>query len=347
MPIFRIVVFTKTPLRKTFKYRDVFQLVPYTDDFIPKVTRYVVDYPCFLEYNLPDERCDLKSQWDRDREIPILLTAFSIYRVFIYNFYASSWGVAYPTYSYDYVSHELSKSDFQELIHTPPVYNYSGFYYEDPKHILKSNSFSDAIGSNIMTLNKHYVSYLAFEQGRYDIRNDSAEITFSEETLACLDAYYAMDGDIRKKIFSAARLISDCIALDDYRHSLSFMAGVAALETLADLATSDEGQVVEDCHSCHHIAFSPYTCSKCGRPIWGVTKKVKNFLKEYVSRKDEDVKNYNAIYNIRSKITHTGDIFVADSIFDDDESRSLRESRLGYKLLEYARRGMIAFLLRS
>ena len=86
---------------------------------------------------------------------------------------------------------------------------------------------------------------------------------------------------------------------------------------------------------------------QCGRPIWGVTAKVKNFLKEYVSSNDEDVKNYNKIYNLRSKITHTGDIFTGDSIYDSDEDRRDRENKMEYKLIEYARRGMVSVMMKG
>lgn len=344
MPIYRIIAFTKTPLRKAFRYRDVFQLVPYTTDFKPEVSKYVVDYPCFLEYSLPDDHCDLKAQWDKDRELPVLLTAFSVYRVFIYDFHASSWGVNFPTFSIDYIAKETQKS-YEEIRSETPEFNYAGFFYQDPKQILKENAFTEIAEENRMAVLKRYLSYIAIEQDRYDIRNDYAEINFSEETIRCLDAYFAMGEVQRKKIYSAARLISDCIAIKGYRHSLSFMAGVAALETMADMVTKENEQVVEDCPSCHAIASSPYKCQKCGRPIWGVTAKVKNFLKEYVSNNKADVKMYNRIYDLRSKITHTGDIFINDSIFDADDARTSKENLMEYKLLEYARRAMAGLLI--
>ena len=346
MAIFRTIVFTKTPLRKAFRYKDVFQLVPYTKDFKPEVSRYAVDYPCFLEYSLPDDNCDGKAQWDKDRELPILLTAFSIYRVFIYDFYASSWGVRYPVFSYDYVINELEE-DEKDILKEDPVFYYPSFHYQDPTHKLKDNIFSGVAEADTMPLRQQYGLYFDLEQDRYDIRNDKAEITFSEETAKCFDAFFIMDEEKQKKIYSAARLISDCIALKHYRHSLSFMAGVAALETLADLVSNDKDLIKEDCPLCHHIAASPYTCQKCGRPIWGVTAKVKNFLKEYVSSDDVDVRNYNKIYNLRSKITHTGDIFTRDSIYDSDENKMIKENQMKYKLIEYARRGMISVMMKG
>lgn len=342
MPIYRTIAFTKTPLRKAFKYRDVFQLVPYTFDFKPEVSKYAVDYPCFLEYSLSNDNCDLKAQWNKERELTVILTAISIYRVFIYDFYASSWGVKFPTFSIDYIAKEEQKS-IDEIINESPEFYYSGFFYKDPKSIL-NNTFTEFVEEDRMAVLKSYFSFIAIEQDRYDIRNDYAEICFSEETIRSLDAYFSMGEDVRKKVYSAARLISDCIALKDYRHSLSFMAGVAALETMADMDTNNDEKVVEACSSCHAIESSPYTCSKCGRPIWGVTAKVKNFLKKYVSCDEVDIKMYNKIYDSRSKITHTGDIFLNDSIFDTDDKRMAKENIMEYKLLEYARRGLVGLL---
>ena len=81
--------------------------------------------------------------------------------------------------------------------------------------------------------------------------------------------------------------------------------------------------------------------------IWSILNFSKNFLKEYVSSNDEDVKNYNMIYNLRSKITHTGDIFTGDSIYDSDEDRRDRENKMEYKLIEYARRGMASVMMKG
>lgn len=180
-----------------------------------------------------------------------------------------------------------------------------------------------------MNFFKHYNSYIGCEQDRFDIRNKRAELKLSEETLQCLNAYHCLDKETRSKVFSAARLISDSIALKDYRYSLSFLAGVASLETLAEMVYHDNEKVVEDCHYCHAIKSSPHYCSNCGRPIWGVTAKVKKFLNEYVSDDKTDVKNYNKIYNLRSKITHLGDIFSMDTIFKASEKKKRKSFILG------------------
>lgn len=341
MAIFREIVFTKTPLRKTYRYRDIFQLVPYKSETGPDVTKYVVDYPCFLEYHLPDTddgKRDFEAELAKEREICVLLTAFSVYRVFVYDIHASSWGVKIPIFSiFD------KREDEQAIRDQVSEFYYPVFYYRDRGKDLHIDSFTDPLENSRMKLLPRYYSFIHHEQDRFDVRNEAAEITFSKETERCLNSYYSLEEDKKKKLFSAARLISDCIALKDYRYSLSFLAGVAALETLADIV-SEEEQVVEACPNCHAIQSSPYTCEKCGRPIWGIATKVKSFLKEYVSEKEEDLANYNKIYNLRSKITHTGDIFTMDSIFKSSDKKKETEFKLGYMLISYARQAMIGVM---
>lgn len=355
MSIYREIVFTKTPLRKSFRYRDEFQLIPYTSDFGPEITKYVVDYPCFLEYRLPsipDDKYGSNVLLDKEREICILLTAFSPYRFFTYDIHASSWGVKIPLWGVE-AEHllmsennsNLSKYEEIDVFNQVSEYYYPGFYYPFKIQDFIIRNYSDVAAENRMELKKKYNDFCRHEQDRYDVRNDDAEVTLSEETVKCFDTYFALDEATKAKIFSAAFLISDSISLGDLKNSLSFLAAVAALETLADIANNDKEQVIEACGSCHAVLSSPYKCPECGRPIWGVTKKVKEFLKEYVSGRDDDIANYNKIYNLRSKITHTGDIFLMDSVFNGPKEKREIEFNLRSKLIVYARRAMVNLLL--
>ena len=354
MSIYREIIFTKTPLRKSFRFRDEFQLIPYTSDFGPEITKYVVDYPCFLEYRLPnisDNKYGSNVLLNKEREFCILLTAFSPYRFFNYDIHASSWGVKIPLWGIE-AEHllmsknnsNLSKYEEIDVFNQVSEYYYPYFHYPYKGQDLSIDNFSEAV-ENKMRLKRIYHYLGTYEQDRYDVRNDEVEVILSEETVKCFDAYFALDEAAKAKIFSAAFLISDSISLGDFKNSLSFLAAVAALETLADIANSDKEQVIEACGSCHAVFSSPYKCPKCGRPIWGVTKKVKEFLKEYVSARDDDIANYNKIYNLRSKITHTGDIFLIDSVFNGSKEKRNLEYNLGHKLIEYARRAIINLLL--
>lgn len=354
MSIHREIVFTKTPLRKSFRYRDEFQLIPYTSNYGPDITKYVVDYPCFLEFRIPsisDDKCGSNVLINKEREICKLLTAFSPYRFFTIDIHASSWGVKIPLWGVE-AEHllmsknnsNLSKYEEIDIFNQVSEYYYPCFHYPYKGQDLSIDNFSEAVGDK-MRLKRMYHYLGTYEQDRYDVRNDEVEVILSEETVKCFDTYFAMDEATKAKIFSAAFLISDSISLGDFKNSLSFLAAVAALETLADIANSDKEQVIEACGSCHAIFSSPYKCPKCGRPIWGVTKKVKEFLKEYVSANAEDVAYYNKIYNLRSKITHAGDIFLMDSVFNGPKEKREMEFNLRGKVIVYARQAMVNLLL--
>jgi len=350
MAVCREIIFTKTPLKHAYRCGDTFQLIPYADDNGPEITKYVVDYPCFLEYSLPllkDGERDLYAELSKEREICVLLTAFSTNRFFVYDIHASSWGVKTPLWGADAENAIMgvTGSQLNDICSQKSEFYYSGFYYKGKSTGLLVDGFTKVDDEKKMRLMKSYSSYIYHEQDRYDIRYDAAELILSDETSRCFDSYYALSERDRAKVFAAARLITDCIALKDYRYSLSFLACVAALEALADIANGEDNQVVEDCKSCHAIKTSPYTCPECGRPIWGVATKVKSFLKQYVSSKEQDIANYNKIYNLRSMITHTGDIFTKDSIFHSTDKQEEQEFKMGYMLIAYARKAMIKLML--
>lgn len=343
MKYFREIVFTKAHLERAFRYKDLFQLLPYQPKWRkPYISKYVVDFPCVLEYCLSEEECkDVQQLLDKEREICILLTAFSIYRVFQYDIHASSWGVKIPFYCSD----TESKRQLRRMHSQVSEFYYPMFFYPRIKKDLKITGFTEVPPEGMMVIAEHYQSYLHFEHGRFDVKREPA-LSFAKDTVRCLDEYYALNESSRKKVFSAARLITDSIELMDYRYSLSFLAAVASLETMADIADNGNNQVIEECGSCHSIKYSPYTCPKCGKYIWGVTTKVKEFLKTHVSQKEEDVANYNKIYNLRSKITHVGDIFTKDSIFKSTETREHQEFEMGYKAIAYARQALKSLMLK-
>ena len=157
MGVYRTIVFTRTPLRKVFRYKGEFQLVPYTDKFEPKVSKYAVDYPCFLEYSMPDGKDgirDSEAEWLREHEICTLLTAFSEYRVFMYDIHAFSWGVRFPIYCLDYFQSGKEELDY-DLLNEKAEFFHPGFYYEDVNQLLKENVYTVAEEEELMELKEH------------------------------------------------------------------------------------------------------------------------------------------------------------------------------------------------
>ena len=85
MKTYQEIVFTRTPLKKCFRYKDKFRLLPFNNSSI-KNNLFVVDYPCVLEYQLATtDPISIETQLNTEIELCLLLTAFSTYRFFTYD----------------------------------------------------------------------------------------------------------------------------------------------------------------------------------------------------------------------------------------------------------------------
>lgn len=56
-------------------------------------------------------------------------------------------------------------------------------------------------------------------------------------------------------------------------------------------------------------------CENCGQPMYAVKKKFIDYLVKYVSCTDKIKKKFNDLYKLRSKIAHTGKLFLSDVEF--------------------------------
>lgn len=56
-------------------------------------------------------------------------------------------------------------------------------------------------------------------------------------------------------------------------------------------------------------------CETCGQPIYSVRKKFLSFLEKYVSRTESSKKKFSDLYKLRSRIAHSGKLFISDLEF--------------------------------
>lgn len=127
-------------------------------------------------------------------------------------------------------------------------------------------------------------------------QNDNAEIiTFNSEVTEFLTIYYGKPDEEKLIYDSAAHLIYHAKAIFDRTHdvSMSFLSYVSSIEALLNI----------------DFKSSSETCPCCGVEKYRVTAKFKDFLKKYVGRTSKDQKLFDKIYDRRSKLTHTGQLF--------------------------------------
>ncbi len=311
---YRRIIYTKTPLKSQFRYKDRFQILPIYSDKAPS-SPYNKHFPLFLEYYIDfDENQhpkgidifdDLSAQQVVEFEIMNLLSVLSNHRFFKYKSQNDQWAVMTPN-----VGFENLKPEGNEIFNNQnSCWTISGFIYQGLKNDLEIKDFTEYKFPETSLVSSYY-DYFTLDP----IEDEKNEILFPETINSCLDIYYLLSSKTLRKIKSSIALICDGIDISDNKRSLAFLSFVSAIEAFVGLEISDN-DVKFECNSCKTIIKSPYSCPECGKPIWGIKVKFKEYLSKFVAGGEKSISKYNKIYNLRSKIVHQGQLFIGDYEF--------------------------------
>lgn len=308
---YRRIIFSKTPLKTQYKYRDIFQILP-IDSKVAPTNPYAEDFPLFLEYYIDfegdkttgeiDTRKEVAIQQMKEFEIVNLLSILTNHRFFKYQTDRHSWAITTPNVGYDKLDEETKKLfDNQYSSWGLGCYIYPGLKAE-----LEIVDFTEEKFPKTNLVSPYY-NYFTDNP----IEKKDGEIQFPETITACLDYYFELSDKTRHKVKSCIYLACDGIDIINQKRSLGFLSVVSAIEGLVGLEVSDK-EITFDCNSCQAIKDSPYHCPKCGKPIWGIKTKFVEFLKKFVAGSEKSAQTYKDIYNLRSKITHRSQLFTGD-----------------------------------
>jgi hypothetical protein len=159
-------------------------------------------------------------------------------------------------------------------------YGFSGFVPELP-------DFSSALGTprmNLCPAAKYYGEHFF---------PAADELVFPDIIDEYLDKVFALNPEDSKNFAIASTWFSQIRTLWKESSSAAFIAAVSAIEAVLEKKAE--------------------TCSSCGQPKFGVTKKFKTFIKQYVpdvqKRYSDELK---LIYRVRSDLAHGSDLLLAD-----------------------------------
>ncbi len=174
--------------------------------------------------------------------------------------------------------------------------------------------------------------------GRVGIGPEDTVFTLPSDIETKLRNYFALSPQ-RKVTFSrACELFGNAQEIWSASRSLSLAAFVFAIDALCH---ADDPQP-PTCPACGNLR-SNQTCSTCGGPRFGLTKRFQEFVEEYI-RDDDEAKIAAKLFRVRSDIVHRGELLRADE-FDagfnvggsDDQSylergvgRTVRKVLLGW-----------------
>lgn len=158
------------------------------------------------------------------------------------------------------------------------------------------------------------------------------EIIFPEDLETYLEVYDKINEE-KKNIFrKSLYLFYSGLELKGPYPGQSFISTVSAIETLINTEN-----------------YTPARCDSCKQYIYGVSKRFKDFILKYAySGKNNKSTNQfiNKLYDKRSKITHRGELLVADLFWDDEEHDvDWSESFLHKDLIGVTRQSLINWLI--
>jgi len=300
---YRNIIFSDHELIKGLRYKDIFQIKPMRFENAPN-SEHIKYYPLLIEYwidgdeipnttELPDSLLKLSLQTEKVHGLLDLLTAITNYNFFWYSLDGFNWFIPVPE-DITKINNEDSSSVGMGL-----------YYYPQMSKDLLIDGFSEHDYMDITLANDYYY-FTHFDSFKY--------IAFPVSYEKFLDNYFNLDPQTKSKIDSVLKLIKHGVETLPKYKSLSFISFISAIETLVNEEYRDENKKIEySCDKCKAIKDSPFKCEDCGNPTWAIGFKFKEFLKKHVSSSTGSVTKYNKIYNLRSKIVHSGNLLLGDN----------------------------------
>ena len=338
---YRSIIFTKTPLKGKFRYKDIFQVYPINLDNYPK-NIHAEHIPCLIEYWVDREEiqavndkdfetineflADTTTQTNKLTLITNLLSTITNFRFFFNRHMEGFWGV------------ELPEKKFSDADNQKSKWNLNLFSYPEMSNELGITDFSTPAFPDIEFVSRNLYYYYN------PIEDRKSYIRFPADCKQTLNGYFNLKPN--EKIVCDSAIFQLCNGLDLYSkmRSLSFLSVISSIETLVNFEFKDE--ILEfECQQCKTLRNSSRNCKKCGRPIWGITAKFRDFLFKFVSNEPKAKKMYNELYNLRSKIAHTEFLITNDNILDwnlNSKSFELRVKQL--EAIQTARRAISSWL---
>lgn len=301
---YKVVIFSDNPLKTQFRFEDKFQIYPYTSLNAP-YSEKVKLHPIALEYwvdedieiEVPEDFKGLEGIYKQSvvsmlpqTIILSLLSSMSNYRFYL------------PQIKWQWFCTIPDGDNAEEANNQKSVAGINTYWSPEGHKERQIDTFShpDFPQMNFKA-NPEYFRNITLDENE--------EIVFPEYISVALHNYYAIPDQIKQIVEAASSLINNGIALRGTMNSLSYISFISSIETLVDFEfKKDEVK----------------KCECCGTSQYRVMGKFRDFIFKYVSTAEETKKQLNEIYGLRSKIVHSGELLLADNIYNwgDDIVRS-------------------------
>ncbi len=330
----RSIIFTKTPLLKAYRYKDIFQLVPISYATSAPISLYTCHFPAFLEYKSANEEtvlfCEnefrkkgvseeilklsrsIPSQTRTRKEILHLLSSLTNFHFFEYDYGYNCWGIQVPMKNVN----DLNDEELEKLNNQVSHWTIRSYIYPKLAEDLKIDELTNC--NDYFTVFDKPIDYFTISPNLYD----NPEIKIPPYFDFVLDNYYSLKENERNIVRQCIGLLFEGIELFDTKKSVSLLSIVSSIEGMAKLDHTIYGK---------------------GEKI-GPTKRFVNYLKTYVAGKSEE--KFINYYKKRCNITHDGTLFLSDLDLYGDINQQDSDWRFRLEVLQAARLSLYNWLRR-
>lgn len=293
---YKVVIFSDNPLTTQFRFEDKFQIYPYISPNAPYSDKVKL-HPIALEYwvdedievEVPEDFKGLEEFYKQSvismlpqTKILSLLSSMCNYRFYL------------PQIKWQWFCTIPDGDNVEEANNQKSVAGINTYWYPEGHKERQIETFSNTDFAQM--------NYKAHQEYFRTITLDESEdIVFPEHIPVALHNYYALPEQIKKIAEASSSLINNGLALRGTMNSLSYISFISSIETLVDFDFKNE---------------EVKKCECCGTSQYRVMGKFRDFIFKYVSTAAETKKQLNEIYTLRSKISHSGELLLADNIYD-------------------------------
>ncbi|MEW5832794.1 MAG: hypothetical protein AB1763_08155 [Campylobacterota bacterium] len=298
----KVLVMSDVPIKGTYRFNDLFQILP-AEEKAPKPPYVLAHHPCIIEFRFkidktPRQRFDgyKSEQWivNNDDARKVLKEILLLMNLFSFHQIFDY----FPSQSWFIPMGNDKIEDAQ--------WGQNGYWYDGFESKITTFSDGDYDPIELIDTNKYLTQYGRVIGQGFDL---------PDRIDMFLKQYFELTDSKRQSFLSACSLFNQGRKLWSEHPSLSFTALVSSLETLIEI--DFKKKKVE-------------SCKDCGQKKYSLTEKFRDFFGKYGSPSPEFREYATRIYKQRSKILHTGKLFLGEvepirfgswANIDDDQFR--------------------------
>ena len=312
MKILRNIFFVNTKIYTGYRYKDLFSIIPING--LDKLPKHAKYYPCIIEVRYEGPNVDPLCT-----DIELVMKYSDQKREFYSKKIEQILSLLTVFTIYHFKMPSLNEEWFNDGSENRIINQ--GFTINDFES--ETDSFSEISSPSEVW---HEKDYLILILERFVLPSNLDQL---------LDLFFNSQIDFSERFYKSAKLHHIATNLYYESVSLSFTAFISSIETLAQFYYKESK-----------------VCEKCSQPQYSATRKFRDFFLEFGEGKYLDREFVEKIYNWRSKMLHTGDLFISEleRAFSRGNQHYAKYEEQGltiFKVASYVKVALVNFLIKK